>query len=70
MKSPKKKALRALIAVFIILLPIVALGQTDAGTDFSDPDSGAVPVDGGVIALVVAGAVYGAKKLHAARNAK
>ncbi|SFE89888.1 PID-CTERM protein-sorting domain-containing protein [Thermoflexibacter ruber] len=39
-----------------------------AGVDPMPPNSGAVPIDGGVLGLLAAGALYGAKKLNEKRK--
>lgn len=39
-----------------------------AGNDPVAPNAGAVPIDGGVLGLLAAGALYGAKKFHEQRK--
>jgi hypothetical protein len=39
-----------------------------AGNDPMPPNAGAVPIDGGVLGLLAAGALYGAKKFHEQRK--
>jgi hypothetical protein len=64
----KAKIWIVITIIFVALAPVVSLAQTDGGGGFDDPDSGGVPVDGGIIALVVAGAAYGVKRLQSARK--
>lgn len=47
----------------IILLSIISLGAYAQGPGFDDDVTDA-PLDGGVCALVVAGAAYGVKKIR------
>jgi hypothetical protein len=62
------KQLRIIAAyIFFTLLSATALAQ---GPGFDDDVVDEVPIDGGVSALVIAGAAYGAKKLKDMRNSK
>lgn len=48
------------------VFPALIQGPADPG---NDPGNG-VPVDGGITALLVGGAIYGAKKLKERKNQK
>ena len=52
---------------FLTSLPQMLLAQADGGCDPLDP---ACPVDGGVVLLLIIGAVYGIKKITDSRRAK
>ncbi len=54
----KKQIKLAAIALFL-LVPFIAAAQPEFDDDVDD-----VPVDGGISALLIAGAAYGAKKMH------
>lgn len=53
------------LLIFLICLPSLVHAQPDPGCDPLDPSC---PMDGGVIALLIAGIGYGVKKIRDARK--
>ena len=62
------KRIKTIAAYTIFLLAISATTYAQGPGFDDDVMDDAVPIDGGVSALVIAGAAYGAKKLKDMRN--
>lgn len=66
----KTKLVKVLAILFLIYLPMTTLAQPPGeDCDYWDPMN-ECPIDGGVAALLVVGAAYGAKKVRASRMKK
>jgi len=52
---------KAKLIVVLLMLQMTAFAQGNPGLPDGDPD---VPIDGGMVALLVAGAAYGVKKIR------
>ena len=64
-----KKYLPSLLLLALVLITTVVFAQIGGGTGvppppIGNPPPGAVPIDGGVLALLAGGIAYGAKKLY------
>lgn len=56
--------------ISIAIIALVLVSTVTYAQGVPDPSGDGVPVDGGLTALLVGGAVYGAKKLRERKNQK
>lgn len=60
-----KKLIFIVACLFMLLLTSPIFAQVDPG---ADPEPAPAPIDGGLIMLIAAGVLYGAKKVNDRRN--